>query len=74
MEIGTGGSKWDAFTGLRVVASRREGCVLSRPVVGREVRESAGTGAAGGILRCDVGFENIATLMTSVLEFGSQLT
>ena len=74
MAIGTGGSKWGPFTGLEVVASGREGCVRSWLVVGREVGESAGTRAAGGVLGCRVGFENIATLTTSILEFGSRLT
>ena len=46
----------------------------SRPVVGGEVDESAGNGAAGDVLRCSVGFENIATLITSALEFGPRLT
>jgi hypothetical protein len=77
----TGGSKWGAVTGLEEVVVFGERCrataVDSRArcwlVVGTEDGEPTGTGAAGSVLRCGVGFENIATLTTSILEFGSRL-
>ena len=84
MAMGTGGCKWGAVTGSEeVVVSGegcratavdiREGCARCWPVVGTEDGEPTGTGAAGGVLKCGIGFENIATLTTSILEFGSRL-
>ena len=82
--MATGGCKWGAVTGSEelvvsgeecwaAAVDSREGCARCLLVVGTQDGEPAGTGAAEGVLRCGIGFENIATLTTSISEFGPRL-